>query len=142
LDQVKIAELTSEDKKLLEKFENTQLLSMVFCGVKSLSNLPTYKDLDTLELSDNRIQGEELAKLASYPKLYKLRLSNNQISSIQHLAPLANIDTLTILDLDGCPVTSSENYRDEVFKVLPKLQVLDMTYKGGEAYYSEEGRFL
>jgi acidic leucine-rich nuclear phosphoprotein 32 family protein A/C/D len=79
--------------------------------------------------------------LTIYPKLYKLKLSNNHIDSVQHLEPLNKIDTLTILDLDGCPVSKTENYRDEVFKVLPKLQVLDMTYKGGEAYFSEDEEF-
>jgi hypothetical protein len=48
LDQVKMNELSENDKKLLERYQNAQLLSMVFCGIKSLSNLPKYKDLDTV----------------------------------------------------------------------------------------------
>ena len=48
LDQVKLSELTEADKKLLEKYHNAQLLSMVFCGLKNLNNLPEYKDLDTV----------------------------------------------------------------------------------------------
>ncbi len=38
------------------------------------------------------------------------------------------------------PISKIQNYREEVFKALPKLLVLDMTYKDGEMYYSEECR--
>jgi Leucine-rich repeat (LRR) protein len=56
------------------------------------------------------------------------------------LKPLAELSHLTILDLSENPITKSANYRDEVFKTLPKLEVLDMQYKSGEAYESEDGK--
>lgn len=40
------------------------------------------------------------------------------------------------------PITKIGNYRDEVFKSLPKLLVLDNTYKDGEMYYSEDCKII
>ena len=76
-----------------------------------------------LELSENRIPGDELEKITIYQKLYKLKLSNNPINSVNDLAPLKKLKDLAILDLSNSPVTRSENYRDEVFKLLPQLEV-------------------
>jgi hypothetical protein len=38
------------------------------------------------------------------------------------------------------PINKIPNYREEVFKALPKLIVLDNTYKDGEMYYSEDSK--
>jgi hypothetical protein len=40
--------------------------------------------------------------------------------------------------LVDCPINNVEKYREEVFKILPKLQVLDMQYKDGRFYESED----
>lgn len=37
-----------------------------------------------------------------------------------------------------CPINEVQNYKEEVFKILPKLQVLDMQYKDGRFYESED----
>jgi hypothetical protein len=57
------------------------------------------------------------------------------------LKALTDLDNLTIIDLSENPVAKTANYREEVFKTLPKLEVLDMQYKSGEMYDSEEEDF-
>jgi acidic leucine-rich nuclear phosphoprotein 32 family protein A/C/D len=64
-------------------------------------------------------------------------LSNNLISSILDLKPLDKLPNLTIFDMSNNPITQNENYRDEVFKILPKLEVLDRQYKGGQPQISD-----
>ena len=53
-----------------------------------------------------------------------------------------SLENLAILDLIDNPITKIPNYREEVFKALPKLLVLDMTYKSGEAYYSDDSKIF
>lgn len=45
---------------------------------------------------------------------------------------------LNILELLNCPINNIENYRDEVFKALPNLKVLDMQFKTGSPYETED----
>lgn len=83
-----------------------------------------------------------MSKLLAYPKLEKLRLSNNPISSLDELKTLSQLENLQVLDLMDCPITKINNYREEVFKTLPKLKVLDMMYQDGELYESESNIIL
>jgi acidic leucine-rich nuclear phosphoprotein 32 family protein A/C/D len=93
-------------------------------------------------LNDNFLKGEELSKLQIYPKLVKLRLSNNQINSFDEIEILGKFPNLQILDLMDCPIVKKDNYREEIFKILPNLQVLDMTYQDGELYESERNGYF
>ena len=94
------------------------------------------------------MKSEELPKLGIYPNLLKLRLSNNPIESLDHLRTLAaKLPNLEILDLVSCPVTKSDSdsdnkeYREAVFKMFPKLQVLDMIYQDGAIYESDSKNY-
>ena len=53
-----------------------------------------------------------------------MKLSNNPINIVSELTPLKNLKELAILDISNSPITRSENYRDEVFKLLPQLEVI------------------
>ena len=44
----------------------------------------------------------------------------------------AKLEKLKNLDLYGCPVTNQPGYRDQVFTLLPKLQLLDGLDKDGK----------
>ncbi len=66
-----------------------------------------------------------------------MRLSNNPITCLDDIKILTKFENLEVLDLLECPITNIINYRDELFKLLPKLVVLDLTYKNGELYESE-----
>jgi acidic leucine-rich nuclear phosphoprotein 32 family protein B len=47
---------------------------------------------------------------------------------------------LEVLDLTDCPICKIKDYREQVFKILPNLKILDMRYQDGTLYESE-GKF-
>ncbi|KHN75097.1 Acidic leucine-rich nuclear phosphoprotein 32 family member A [Toxocara canis] len=116
---------------LSDEFTALQTLSMINVGLTSLKGLPSLPSLKRLEVSENRITGG-LEALQACPNLTHLVLSGNKIADVQALAPLAELKHLVSLDLFNCDVSSSENYRADVFKVqrasykaLPGLKYLD-----------------
>lgn len=135
-----IKELTSEAQKILEKFQNINLLSFNFCQLKNLNHLPNIPKLSELQLSDNHIQGSELSKIKIYPQLKKLQLCNNKISKIEEIEVLKDLKELVELDLTENEVTKAEGYRAKVFEMFPKLISLDLVKKDGnpEVESSEE----
>jgi Leucine-rich repeat (LRR) protein len=72
-----------------------------------------------------------------YPKLSKLFLSNNLINSIEEIKVLSKLENLLVIDLFECPINKVKDYKKEIFKALPKLQVLDGKYKDGTEYEYE-----
>lgn len=109
---------------LTEDFVNLETLSLINVGLTSLKGFPKLPNLRRLELSDNRISGG-LNLLSGSPKLTYLNLSGNKIEDIRTLEPLKEFKNLKVLDLFNCGVTSVENYRQEVFDLLPNLKYLD-----------------
>jgi len=130
-DIAKILELNLDNSKsngepqgLDENFTSLTSLSMNSVGFTSLKNFPKLLQLKKLELSDNRISGS-LSCLEELKSLTHLNLSGNNIKTIEALEPLASLPNLISLDLYDCEVTSKENYRQQVFKLLPGLKYLD-----------------
>ncbi|KAL2333693.1 hypothetical protein Fmac_014906 [Flemingia macrophylla] len=110
---------------LLERFQNLQHLSIANVGVSSLEQFPRLRNLQKLNLSDNRIAGGlEFLVHAGLDSLRDLDLSNNRIQYIEDLAPLAQLK-LVSLDLYECPVTRVKDYRSRVFALIRSLKYLD-----------------
>ncbi|XP_042042146.1 acidic leucine-rich nuclear phosphoprotein 32-related protein-like [Salvia splendens] len=110
---------------LFEKFHNLQHLSMANIGASSLEQFPRLRNLQKLILSDNRIAGGLEFLVAAGPEsLRDLDLSNNRISDINDLRPLAEL-RLVSLDLYECPVTRIKDYRSRVFGLIRSLKYLD-----------------
>lgn len=63
LDGTQLVELTEEDKAYLEKFKNAHTLAMSYCGLKSLKNLPVLPNVESVDLSDNCLTGEDLGAI-------------------------------------------------------------------------------
>lgn len=94
---------------------------------------------DQLELNDNRIHGSDLSNLSIYKdSLNKLKLSNNQIESLDNLEVFKSFPNLMQLDIDENPIAKIDDYRTKVYEALPNLNVLDGKNKDGESIYSEE----
>jgi len=56
-------ELTEEDKAYLEKFVSAKSLSLSYCGLKSLRNLPVIPTIEVVDLSDNCLLGDDLSSV-------------------------------------------------------------------------------
>lgn len=109
---------------LTDEFTNLKTLSLINVGLTSLKGFPKLPNLQRLELSDNRITNG-LNLLHTSPNLTNLNLSGNKIKDLETLEPLKDFEHLKSLDLFNNEVTSIENYRDKLFKLLPSLKYLD-----------------
>ncbi|CAG9765137.1 unnamed protein product [Ceutorhynchus assimilis] len=109
---------------LSDEFENLESLSLINVGLTSLKGFPRLPNLKKLELSDNRLSGG-FDILETSPKLAYLNLSGNRIKDIESLEPLKPFKNLRNLDLFNNEATSTENYREKIFKMLPNLKYLD-----------------
>ncbi|XP_038852174.1 acidic leucine-rich nuclear phosphoprotein 32 family member A isoform X3 [Salvelinus namaycush] len=110
---------------LTDEFEELEFLSTINVGLTSVSNLPKLNKLKKLELSDNRISGGLEVLAEKCPNLTHLNLSGNKMKDLSTIEPLKKLETLKSLDLFNCEVTNLNDYRDNVFKLLPQLTYLD-----------------
>ncbi|KAM3828062.1 acidic leucine-rich nuclear phosphoprotein 32 family member A isoform 1-T3 [Vipera latastei] len=110
---------------LTDEFEELELLSTINVGLTSVVNLPKLNKLKKLELSDNRISGGLEVLAEKCPNLTHLNLSGNKIKDLSTIEPLEKLENLKSLDLFNCEVTNLNDYRENVFKLLPQLTYLD-----------------
>lgn len=66
-----------------------------------------------------------LNHLTTSPKLTIVNLSGNKIKDFEELKSLSSLEKLEVLDLFNNEVTSAENYRQNVFRLIPSLKFLD-----------------
>lgn len=122
---------------LTEDFCNLRMLSIINVGLQSLAKFPALPKLRKLYLSDNRLSSG-LENLEGCQNLTVLVLAGNKFKSIDELKPLIKLSKLTALDLMNCEVTSTDGYRETVFNMLPQLKFLDNIDKEGVERDSED----
>ncbi|XP_044210587.1 acidic leucine-rich nuclear phosphoprotein 32 family member A-like isoform X2 [Thunnus albacares] len=110
---------------LTDEFEELEFLSAINVQLRTVANFPKLNKLTKLELSDNRISGGLEVLAEKCPNLTDLNLSGNAIKVLSAIEPLKELGTLKSLDLFDCEVTNLNEYRDNVFKLLPQLTYLD-----------------
>ncbi|KFP07260.1 Acidic leucine-rich nuclear phosphoprotein 32 family member A, partial [Calypte anna] len=110
---------------LTDEFEELEFLSTINVGLASVADLPKLNKLKKLELSDNRISGGLEVLAEKCPNLTYLNLSGNKLKDLGTIEPLKKLENLKSLDLFNCEVTNLNNYRENVFKLLPQLTYLD-----------------
>ncbi|XP_008584217.1 PREDICTED: acidic leucine-rich nuclear phosphoprotein 32 family member A isoform X2 [Galeopterus variegatus] len=110
---------------LTDEFEELEFLSTINVGLTSVANLPKLNKLKKLELSDNRISGGLEVLAEKCPNLTHLNLSGNKIKDLSTIEPLKKLENLKSLDLFNCEVTNLNDYRENVFELLPQLTYLD-----------------
>ncbi|XP_075063660.1 acidic leucine-rich nuclear phosphoprotein 32 family member A isoform X6 [Mixophyes fleayi] len=110
---------------LTDEFEELEFLSTINVCLSSVANLPKLNKLKKLELSDNNISGGLEVLAEKCPNLTHLNLSGNRIKDLSTIEPLKKIGSLKSLDLFNCEVTNLNEYRENVFKLLPQLTYLD-----------------
>jgi len=93
--------------------------------IKKLDNFPLLRRLHTILLNNNRISRISPGLDECLPKLESLILTNNKLTLLADLEPLAELASIQYLSLLHNPVTQKQNYRLYVIHLLPKLRVLD-----------------
>ena len=120
-------------KEGLELYNNLINLSLNNIGLENLSNFPEIKCLMILSLKNNKLKGDDFEILPkNYPNLYKLKISFNQIESIDKLSCLNQLQ-LKKLEIKENPFTKSDKeYRDKIYKIIPSLEIVDQMQKNGQ----------
>lgn len=142
-----LTEFTPDHKKTLELYKNLLHLSLNGFGLKSLKNFPKIPELRILEVRSNNFSGEDFKELHSlFPALYKLKVGENPIKSVDMFKPLADLPTFKKLELQDTEIAQKNNYREEIFKILKNVEVVDHLSKTGEEvdstlYDDEFGEF-
>ena len=138
LDYTELRDLEAADKHYLESFTVCKNLSLQYCKLRTLGNLPSLSQLVRLDVSNNALLGKDLGNVAAcFPNLETLKLANNLIKSDWESmkGPLQKMsETLINLDLSCNPISDSASsyYREQMFELLPKLEVLDGKDKDGK----------
>lgn len=123
--------ISPQEKKLLERYVNLDYLSMSGCGLESLKNFPVLSKLIKLDLNENSIK-TGLENLNGLKDLMQLSFTKNKLDSIESFRPLSTLTSLVYLDIDGCPVTQIEDYRNKLFAIISNLQVIDTIDRSGK----------
>lgn len=85
-----------------------------------------------MELGNNQLTGNDLEEISKlYPQLYKLKLNQNVIVSLDVLKSLQSTDIKKLSLVDN-PCAKNSNYKREVFNMFPKLLSVDCETKEGE----------
>ena len=157
LDEIFTADkLTEDHKNTLEKYTSLIHLTLNSIGLTSLENFPKLENLQIvskylkyfnnliqIELNGNKLKGDDLEiLLKNCPDLYKIKLEHNLIENLDNLKCLANYKIKKI-NLEGNPLTKkNENYRKELFQMVPSLESIDGYDKDGNevesTLYNEE----
>ena len=139
-----VKSFTEENKKDLEKYTNLIHLSLNGFGLESLKNFPKIPTLQVLELRSNHLNGQDFSKLKElYPELYKLKVGENPIKEVSVFKVLSDT-TLEKLELAETPASTTKDYRNVLFSMIPELKSVDgLTKDGNEAsstiYEDDEG---
>ena len=157
LDEIFTADkLTEDHKNTLEKYTSLIHLTLNSIGLTCLENFPKLENLQIvskylkyfnnliqIELNGNKLKGDDLEiLLKNCPDLYKIKLEHNLIENLDNLKCLANYKIKKI-NLEGNPLTTkNENYRKELFQMVPSLESIDGYDKDGNevesTLYNEE----
>ena len=128
-----IKSLEPYHKEGLELYSNLIHLSLNDLGLENLSNFPEIKCLMILSLKNNKLKGDDFDTIPKlYPNLYKLKISFNQINSIDKLSCLKQLQ-LKKIEVKENPFTKNDDeYRDKIYKMIPSLIIVDQMQKNGQ----------
>ncbi|VDP08133.1 unnamed protein product [Heligmosomoides polygyrus] len=93
--------------------------------IKRLDNVPLLKRLHTLYLHNNRVHYIQPDIAEKLPNLKILALTNNNITELGDIDPLANCKKLEYITFIGNPITHKTNYRAYIIYKLPSVRVID-----------------
>ena len=139
-----VTSFTDQNKKDLEKYYNLIHLSLNGLGLENLKNFPKLPSLQILQLRQNKLSGKDLNIIADlYPELYKLKIGENPIESLDVFKALANTQ-IKKLELTDTAASKTKDYKVTLFKMLKNVEVIDNAREDGEevsssVYDEDEG---
>merc|ERR1711997_1437851 len=123
---------------LTEEFSALETLDLQNASLTNIKLFPKLANLTKLDLSGNRLS-KGLEALKDCPSLKSLSLSNNKLKEFSTLEPLKDLQHLEQLELeDNEFAESKEEFRSQVFQLLPTLLLLDGKDKSGADVNSED----
>ena len=122
---------------LNEDFSSLEQLDLQNASLTNIKLFPKLPKLKKLDLSGNRLS-KGLEVLKECPSLKSLSLTNNKFKEFDTLKPLTDLQ-LTHLDMVGNEFSESkEEFRKNVFELLPSLVLLDGADKDGVEANSDD----
>lgn len=127
-----ITNFSEQNKKDLEKYNNLVHLSLNGFGLQSLKNFPKLPTLQVLEIRQNQLSGNDFKDITElYPELYKLKVGDNPIESIEVFKSLSG-SSIKKLELQDTGASKRKDYRDVLFSMIKNLEIVDNQTKDGE----------
>ncbi|KAF4751633.1 hypothetical protein FOZ63_020981 [Perkinsus olseni] len=117
----------------ISKCKSLTLINLTCCGLTEIqAPFPELPNVETLDLSENKLTADVLDKLVNLSALRLLLLRGNSIETVEEFKALRDIKSLQVIDLEGCPVVQVDNYRKKIFDVLEQVEVIDDKGRDGE----------
>merc|ERR1712004_615186 len=143
-----INEFTNDHRDTLQLYKNLLHLSLNGLGLRNLNNFPKIETLEVLEIRQNNLTGKNFEQINDFfPKLYKLKVGENPISSLDAFKSLSNTQIKKI-ELKNTEASENSSYNNKLFDMIPSLISVDnLDKKGGEVETTlyededEEGEF-
>lgn len=129
-----ITQFSEENKTEFEMYSNLIHLSLNGFGLCNLKNMPKLPNLEVLELRGNKLTGEDFKIIVeSFPKLYKLKVGNNPIVSLDVLEVFKDSE-LKKIEIEDTTISKQEDFKIQLFAKLPKLEILNRLNQEGKEY--------
>ncbi|KAF4719588.1 hypothetical protein FOZ62_012456 [Perkinsus olseni] len=134
LDEESLPKLTEADMSGdISKCKSLTLINLTCCGLTEIqASFPELPNVETLDLSENKLAADVLDKLVNLSALRLLLLRGNSIETVEEFKALRDIKSLQVIDLEGCPVVQVDNYRKKIFDMLEQVEVIDDKGRDGE----------
>lgn len=114
-----------------DDFEALETFKLIDAGLTTLKGFPKLINLKKVDLSSNCLNGG-LENLVGCENIEYLDLKGNKIQCLEQLEPLTKLPNLTSLELLNCEISTIENYREQIFGLLPNLKYLDGLDRDGQ----------
>ena len=129
-----INQFSKEQQLALSQYNNLFHLSLNNLGISSLENFPIIPNLLILEIKQNKLTGNDFDIIPKlYPNIYKLKISFNCIKTITPFNHFKGSNIKKIEVSGNEFIIKVENYRNELFNLLPELMIIDGISKDGDS---------
>ena len=104
-------------------FKKLEILWVAQCGLNDLGGLSSFPSLKELYVAYNHIK--DLGDIIFHDNLQVLDLEGNEIDNYDTLRNLGGLARLNNLVLSDNPISKKDNYKQEIFKILPNITLID-----------------